>query len=78
MEIWEMTALALGQQIRAGKISSEEAVKACLERAKQVETDVHAFVHLDGERAIQAAREADRGIREGRYDSPLAGVPVAV
>ena len=78
MKIWEMTAVSIGERIRQGEFTSEEAVRSFLDRAEGEEERIHAFVHLDGEAAIRRAREADRGIREGRYAGPLAGVPVAL
>ena len=78
MKIWEMTASELGRSIQAGEISSEEAVRSFLDRAEEVEERIHAFVNLDRDRALAEAREADRGIREGRLKSPLAGVPVGI
>ncbi len=78
MKIWEMTASELGRSIRAGEISSEEAVRSFLERTEETEQRIHAFVNLDGDRAIAEAREADRGIREGRFKSRLAGVPIGI
>ena len=78
MEIWEMTAVDIGKRIRQGEFTSEEAVRSFLERARRGEDRIHAFLHLDEEEALRQAREADRGIRDGKYTGPLAGVPVAV
>ena len=78
MEIWEMTAVSIGERIRQGEFTSEEAVRSFLDRAKMEEGRIHAFVRLDGDEAVKRAKEVDQGIREGRYTGPLAGVPVAV
>ena len=78
MEIWEMTAVSIGERIRQGEFTSEEAVRSFLDRAKKEEGRIHAFVRLDGDAAVKRAKEVDQGIREGRYTGPLAGVPVAV
>ena len=78
MEIWEMTAVSIGERIRQGEFTSEEAVRSFLDRAKKEEGRIHAFVRLDGDAVVKRAKEVDQGIREGRYTGPLAGVPVAV
>lgn len=78
MELWEMTAVALGERIRKREVSCREAVESCLDRMGTVEDDIHAFVWRDGEETLRQADRIDREIREGRYDSVLAGVPVAI
>ena len=49
MKIWEMTAVSIGERIRQGEFTSEEAVRSFLDRAEGEEERIHAFVHLDGE-----------------------------
>ena len=72
MEIWEMTAVSIGERIRQGEFTSEEAVRSFLDRAEKEEGRIHAFVRLDGDAAVKRAKEVDQGIREGRYTGPLA------
>lgn len=52
----------------------EALAAACLERIAARESAVHAWAHLDPERALAAARELDRVPRRG----PLHGVPVGL
>ena len=61
-------------QIRAGKVSSEAIMLACIERIEQREADVGAFVHYDADVALASARQADQCAVKG----PLHGVPFAV
>ena len=55
-----------------------EATKAALQQIKAVEDQVHGFVSYDEESALKRAEEVQKGIEEGIYAGPLAGVPMAV
>jgi aspartyl-tRNA(Asn)/glutamyl-tRNA(Gln) amidotransferase subunit A len=55
-----------------------ELTRACLDRIDRVDPVVHAFVSLDAEGALQAAREAEREIEGGRYRGPLHGIPIGI
>ena len=77
-EILSLTAVELGAKIKAGELTSVEAVTAYLDRAEAVEKDINAFITLDREDALAAAAEADRKIAAGELTGPLAGVPVAI
>ena len=60
--------------IKNGSFSSEELVLACLERIRQRENHVGAWIHLDEDQALEQARECDRAKPEG----PLHGIPVGI
>ncbi len=60
--------------IARGEASSEEVVRACLERIAERDATVRAWAHLDPEAALTQARAADASDRR----SPLHGVPVGV
>ena len=74
----EMTAASAAAAIRGGEISSEELVRACLERIAESEDRIHAWAYLDPELALAQARAADRLQRGGTTLSPLHGVPVGI
>ncbi|MEK6591686.1 MAG: amidase [Pseudomonadota bacterium] len=69
-----LTAVQAAQQISAGKLKSEDLVRACLDRIRERDADVRAWVHLDPDLAISQARAVDR---QGNHGA-LAGVPVGV
>jgi len=52
--------------------------QAHLDRIAAVDDRVHAFLHVDAERALAAARAVDERRAAGEELGPLAGVPVAV
>jgi len=65
----------LAQAIRAGRASSEETVRRCLDDIAARDVDLGAFLSLDADRALTRARQIDA---EGADGGVLAGVPVAV
>jgi Asp-tRNA(Asn)/Glu-tRNA(Gln) amidotransferase A subunit family amidase len=73
-----LSAEDAAQQIRDGKLTSEELVQACLERIRALEPKVQAWTFLDEEHALAQARAADQRKRSGEPIGPLHGVPVGV
>jgi len=62
------------RQIAAGKITSEQLVRDCLERVAAHEPVTGAWAHLDGDAALQRAHELDRSTSRGL----LHGIPIGV
>jgi aspartyl-tRNA(Asn)/glutamyl-tRNA(Gln) amidotransferase subunit A len=77
-ELTRMTAADLGRAIASGDASAVEVAQAHLDRMAAVEPRVHAFLHVDAEGALDAARQVDTARAAGNPLGPLAGVPVAV
>ncbi len=78
MKIIEMSATALGEEIKKGQIGVKEAVKAYLDQIEAVESSVHAYLDIDEKKIYARVKEVEKGISQGKYTGPLAGVPVAV
>lgn len=78
MSILELTAVELGKKIKDKEITVVEATKAALEQIEAVESDVHGYVSYDEESALKRAEEVQKGIDDGTYTGPLAGVPMAI
>jgi aspartyl-tRNA(Asn)/glutamyl-tRNA(Gln) amidotransferase subunit A len=53
-------------------------VRACLDRIEDLDVWLHAFLHVDAEGALRAARAWDDRYARGEPVPPLAGLPVAV
>ncbi|SHG00962.1 Asp-tRNAAsn/Glu-tRNAGln amidotransferase A subunit [Kaistia soli DSM 19436] len=66
------SALAL---IRSRQLGAEELVRSCLDRIAEREPTIRAFVSVDADASIAAARLLDNGV--GR-DGPLQGLPFGV
>ena len=77
-DITALTAVEAASEIARGAISAEDYTRACLERIAAVESEVHAFVHLDPEHALAQARALDRRKASGERTGPLHGIPVGI
>ena len=75
-------AYASAQEIRdrivGKKVSATEIMAETLSRIESLEPMLNAFVTPTPERAMEAAREADRLLAEGGEPGPLHGVPISV
>ena len=63
----ELTAIEALDRIRAGTLTSQELVAACLHRIEQREDTVGAWKFLSPEQALEAARKVGKFI-EGDSD----------
>jgi aspartyl-tRNA(Asn)/glutamyl-tRNA(Gln) amidotransferase subunit A len=72
------TAADLAGSISRGDVTALEVTEAHLERIDAVDGDVHAFLHVDTDGALAAARAVDAQRASGHSASPLAGVPLAL
>lgn len=73
-----LSAAELGSTFATGALSPVEAVAAALRRAEAVDPLFNAFTFLDGERALDAARAAEKRWRAGTPLSPVDGVPTTL
>jgi aspartyl-tRNA(Asn)/glutamyl-tRNA(Gln) amidotransferase subunit A len=63
--------------IRAGKINSLEMTQAALDRATAGQTRLNAFIDIEHDAALEAAKTADAALASGYSVGPLHGVPLA-
>jgi aspartyl-tRNA(Asn)/glutamyl-tRNA(Gln) amidotransferase subunit A len=73
----ELTLSELSKKIAARKVSSREAIQACLNRIRQVDGQVRAFISYDEQDALTQADAADQKVAAGQR-APLLGIPIAV
>jgi aspartyl-tRNA(Asn)/glutamyl-tRNA(Gln) amidotransferase subunit A len=68
--------------LRSGTFSSRELTQACVDRINAVESNVHAFLTLIPEQALQQADKADAQLSAARKSGgpapALLGLPIAV
>jgi aspartyl-tRNA(Asn)/glutamyl-tRNA(Gln) amidotransferase subunit A len=72
------SAAELARMMQRGEVSALEVTQAHLERIEAAEGVVNAFVHVDHEGSLAAARAVDARRSAGQVLGPLAGVPIAV
>lgn len=73
-KLYSLTASELEKKIAQGEITSVEATQSILDRIKDVDDKIGAFISVESENAINTAKIAD-GIKE---NTPLKGVPIAL
>lgn len=78
MNILDYTAVGLSGAIARKEVTVEEAVQAVFEQIEQREAELHCYVTLDKEGALNKARQIQEKIDSGELTGPLAGVPVAI
>ncbi len=72
------TAAWLADELREGRVTSVEVTQRHLDRIAEVDGQVHAFLHVDAEGALEQAAASDARRANGQARSPLDGVPIAV
>lgn len=73
----DLTSLTLEEaasRVRARAVSSEELIRACLQRIERLEPRLNALITLTAELALERGRAIDRA--EPDAAAPLRGVPV--
>ncbi|MCR5793524.1 MAG: Asp-tRNA(Asn)/Glu-tRNA(Gln) amidotransferase subunit GatA [Lachnospiraceae bacterium] len=78
MDINELSALELGQQIQKKEISVKEAVEASFQKIEEKEPTLNCYVTTDYEGALLQAEAVQDRINRGERMGALAGVPIAV
>ncbi|MEG6523577.1 Asp-tRNA(Asn)/Glu-tRNA(Gln) amidotransferase subunit GatA [Desulfotomaculum sp. 1211_IL3151] len=78
MQLNRLSVHDLSELIKKNEVSSEEITKSHLERIRQVEEGIKAFVTVTEEEALAQARAVDERRAKGEELSPLAGIPMAI
>ncbi|MDM4722870.1 Asp-tRNA(Asn)/Glu-tRNA(Gln) amidotransferase subunit GatA [Micromonospora sp. WMMA1363] len=77
-DLTKLTAVEVAGLVASGATTAVEVTEAHLGRIASVDDRVNAFLHVDTEGALDAARAVDARRAAGEPLGPLAGVPVAV
>jgi len=78
MTVYDLTAMQLRQAHAAGELSAVAITEAFLERIRQQEPIIQAFLHVDETEAIRQAEAVDAKRRSGQPVGLLAGIPVGI
>lgn len=63
--------------LKKGSLTSQALVEAALDRVAHWQPKVNAFIKLEAEAALKAAKAVDRARKRGAKLGPLAGIPLA-
>ncbi|NUB23073.1 amidase, partial [Azospirillum formosense] len=72
-----LTLTEAARAVRDGALRAEALADACLDRIGRLNPTLNAFLSVEPEEALAAARAADAEARAGRLRGPLHGVPLA-
>ena len=75
--VTDWTVETLAHAIAARKISPVEATRECLSRIERLDGHIHAFITVDADGALAAARALEAELAAGLSRGPLHGVPLS-
>lgn len=75
-ELYRLTAIQAADLIRSNQLSVEDYARALLERVRERDPQVRAWVFLDENAVLEQARKLDKMPVEKR--GPLHGIPVGI
>ena len=78
MELEKLTALQLADKIKKHEVSVLDGVKDVFSKIEEKDNRIHAYLDTYKKEAYARAKEVEKGIEDGTYTSPLAGVPIAI
>jgi Asp-tRNA(Asn)/Glu-tRNA(Gln) amidotransferase A subunit family amidase len=77
-EITRLPASELAKLIRRKQFSPVEIMEAHLRRVEQMDPLLNAFASLEADRAMAAARQAEKHLMSQQTFQPLLGVPITI
>lgn len=77
-KLTDLSLTSAASVLRSGDMSPVAYVTSFLDRIDRYNPALDAFIDIDREGALGAARNAEREIAQGRWRGPLHGVPVAL
>ena len=78
MDILSYGAVELSAAIKEGKVTAMQAMETVLAKIEEKESEINAYITVDKESALAAAKAAQQKIDAGVLTGALAGVPVAI
>ncbi len=72
------SALEIARDVRSGRSSAEGELSHALAAIAARNEELHVFLHVDEEGALEVARTVDQRIAKGEDVGALAGVPIAL
>lgn len=78
MNLKELTIKQAHELLERQKITSVELTNSFLNEIKKHDNDIHAFLSLNEEQALEQAKKVDERIAKGEPIEMLAGIPAAI
>ena len=77
-ELRELSIADARERMRAGELKAQDLVASCLERIRLRDGNIHAWVEVYEEQALEQAQTCDEAVRAGKWQGDLHGIPVGV
>lgn len=77
MEPYELSMAEALQRLADGELSAVDLTESCLDRIAETDAELHAFITVDKDGALQQAKAADGQRKEGAAGK-LCGIPLAI
>lgn len=78
VELYQYTIHELSRMIKLKEIGVYELTKYFLNRIKEKDSKIGAYITITEEEALKRAEEVQKGIDRGEFNSLLAGIPMAL
>ena len=78
MEIIDLTVHELQEKLKNKEITVEEITKAYVDRIKEKEGDVQAFVNTLTDEALEQSKVIQKDIEDGKATGDFAGIPIGI
>ncbi len=76
MSLYEKSVLELSSMLKKKETSSVELTKIFLDRIQKTDSQLHSFLKVDEEKALQEASQADKNLNASSH--PLMGLPIGI
>ncbi len=73
-----LTIHEAGELFRSGELSPVELTRACLDRIAATDDDLHSFILILEDRALEQARVAESEMLRGEFRGMMHGIPFAL
>jgi aspartyl-tRNA(Asn)/glutamyl-tRNA(Gln) amidotransferase subunit A len=77
-DLTNKTGLELKKIFLAKEASAQEITQAFINRIEKLDKTINAFISIDGEKAINKAKEIDTKLARGEQLGNLAGIPIGI
>jgi aspartyl-tRNA(Asn)/glutamyl-tRNA(Gln) amidotransferase subunit A len=78
MDLSSLTLRSAQEMLRSKQISSVELTQAMLDRIRQIDPQIQAYMTVTEDLALEQARRADQRLASGENVAPLTGIPFGV